>query len=69
MKISSWVTAPKYMHIESALRKYALEAGFQIKINIDKGFFQETIFWEVNGTDDQIKRFKNDWNHFVNENT
>ena len=69
MIIKSWVKAPKYMHIESMLRKYALDAGFKVKINIDKGFFQETIFWEMDGTEEQMRQFRSDWNHFVSENT
>jgi len=64
----SWVTAPRYMHIESALRKYALETGIEIKTNVDKGWFQETIFWEASGSEDKIKQFRKDWNRFVEEN-
>ena len=60
MIIKSWVDAPRYMHIETALRKYALNAGFKITINTDKRFFQETIFWEADGTEEQIRKFKNE---------
>jgi len=63
----AWVTAPRYMHIATALRKYAFDADFEMKINIDKGWFEETIFWEASGTEEQLERFKRDWNNFMKD--
>jgi len=64
---SAWVTAPRYMHVESMLRKYALEAGFEIETHVDKGLFRETIFFKARGTEDQLEQFKHDWNKFMEE--
>ena len=63
----AWVTAPRYMHIGTALRKYALDGGFEIKIDVDKGWFEETIFWEAHGTEEQLERFKYAWNNFMKD--
>ena len=43
--------------------------NFEIKITVDKELFFETIFWEADGTEEQMSQFKTDWNHFVGENT
>lgn len=69
MKAKSWITAPKYMHIETALRKYAQEADIKIEIHTDKGLFRETTFWEAEGSESQLLQLKHDWNKFVEENS
>lgn len=68
MIAKSWAKVPKYIHLESSLRKYALDAGFDIKINVDKGWLRETVFFEANGTEEQIEKFKSDWNNWLEYN-
>ena len=56
--LKSYGEAPRWAGLSTFLRKVAWMLDLDIKINIEKGFIRETVFFEVEGTESKLLRFK-----------
>jgi len=53
----SWIEAPKYAHVASALRDLAQRATVKIEINVEKYILRERIFFKVSGKSNRVHAF------------
>jgi hypothetical protein len=65
--VRSFVEGPRWANFESALKNYAWVAGLDIKTNVEKGLFRETVRFEVSGEDKAIDQFFKDIHYSVGE--
>jgi hypothetical protein len=54
----SWVEGPKFLHFPSFLKKIAIHLGINIKIECERGWWNETIFYEIDGEQHKIDQFE-----------
>lgn len=57
--LKSWIEAPRWAGASKFIKNLAWELGLQLQIDIDKGFFTETVRFKVSGTESKLKQFSN----------
>jgi len=65
--IKSWVEGPKFAGIPSFLRKLAFELDVDIKIDVDKHFIRETVYFKVEGAESKLRIFKDTFDKSLSE--
>lgn len=54
----SWIQCAKWADAPSMIKTLAFTLGLQLKIDVDKGWFRETVRFEVSGKLEDVRRFK-----------
>jgi hypothetical protein len=63
----SWVEAPKFANVPTFLKNLAWQLGLNIEIEVDKGFFRETVRFKVEGDEDKVRKFASVFNEAAKE--
>jgi hypothetical protein len=58
--VRSFVDGPRWAKIESLIKNYAWAASLDIKTDVEKGWFRETVRFEVSGEDKVVDQYLQD---------
>lgn len=51
------IEAPKFAGFSSAIKNFSFYYDVDVKLDIDRGFWFETVRFEVSGDDEKIRQF------------
>ena len=58
MKFKAWIEAPKFAGVPSFLKTTAWQLDIEIKVDVDSGWWFETVRFEVNGEENKVRKFQ-----------
>jgi hypothetical protein len=65
--VRSWVEAPKFANVPTFLKNLAWQLGINIEIEVEKGWFRETVRFKVEGEETKVKKFFSVFNQAAEE--
>lgn len=65
--VRSWVEAPKFANVPTFLKNLAWQLDLNIDIEVDKGFFRETVRFKVEGDEEKVRKFASVFNKAAEE--
>jgi predicted cupin superfamily sugar epimerase len=58
--VRSFVDGPRWAKLESLIKNHAWAARLDIKTDVEKGWFRETVRFEVSGEDKVVDQYLQD---------